>query len=386
MNGLRFLLVIATIAGMITGVVAVRAQEGDYPDCVSGPSLSDSGLSVGATGVVTATATVETRGFGAQVVETLAAGASFLVLAGPCGDWPGYWYVRTQSNNEGWISDWDVTVESEVEHRKCNFVPGGGDESRALVLIQGFTTHADNRFDYDEAWASVMANTSRIYGYFIYFSYSDTDPMVYEASDTYQGIWNHHVPILRDTLSGCRAELGEVSFDLIGHSMGGVVAMEYIKHDGLSGAQVGWVKHVITLDSPVNGSSLADAGEQLLLIVLMIEAYKTGTNVETMVAIMPDVVDSQSVRDMAAMHSDRENYVFANRRSAEVLASKGVSIWTIGNLEDAVVPPEDSVIDGYGIALSLGSLLPTDLGGLAGHSQVTSATEVMNEIKKEVAD
>lgn len=109
---LRFWLVAALTATFVVGFhQPISAQS----DCVNGPSLSNSGISVGSPGHTTVATALEEHGYAARVIETLSANTNFLVLAGPCGEWPGYWQIQTDSGSVGWVSDFDVTGNSVAD-------------------------------------------------------------------------------------------------------------------------------------------------------------------------------------------------------------------------------------------------------------------------------
>jgi pimeloyl-ACP methyl ester carboxylesterase len=260
------------------------------------------------------------------------------------------------------ITLWVFPIEVNAQGiRDCPSMLGNGNSDRVLVLIQGLSTSASGMEDQSNYWTTVVNQLWDIYDQIVFFSYNSSNPFAYTADDTYLGL-DHHVELLYQTLSGCRSNFGEVSFDLIGHSMGGVTAMEYIKQNGTTGYQGGWVKNVITLDSPVNGAS--QFGDYPFLDFPI------------------KFFHSQSSRDMAQMARVRETTIDINLRFAALLRDSGVVVWTLTNRDDAAILPEDAIISGFGFYYELGRdlLAPGRSSEFWGHNQILRSREVAEDI------
>ncbi|MBN1966027.1 MAG: alpha/beta hydrolase [Anaerolineae bacterium] len=262
----------------------------------------------------------------------------------------------------------------------CLTLTTGNNTGRVLILIQGIDSGAATN---DTAWGlsdqvAVWSNFLRLfeneeggpwgslldlYSDVVYFSYDRENPVRYTKADTYESVWLHHVPLLRDLLESCH-QLGKRNFDIIGHSMGGVVATEYIKLYGSTGSQAGWVKHIFTLDSPVNGSTLLATGYM------------------TYWPFTPEAFRSEAAQDMAQMHIDRETYYLQNMQALNSLRERGLSYWNLTNQDDAWVPVEDAILipenhPEYmptGFVLELGRI-PASPDALAqlGHNQILTS-------------
>ncbi|MDB5076795.1 MAG: hypothetical protein JWO42_2974 [Chloroflexi bacterium] len=78
-------------------------------------------------------------------------------------------------------------------------------------------------------------------------------PRSYDACDTLQSV-SHSAQVLRDMLVAYRARYPYSTFELVGHSLGGLVAMQAIGYHFLW-QQIGplGVDKLVTIDSPVNG-------------------------------------------------------------------------------------------------------------------------------------
>lgn len=217
---------------------------------------------------------------------------------------------------------------------------------RVLVLIQGFTSSAPNHQDMVEAWAAITTKLSSLYDYFLYFSYDRNDPTHYAIRDTVASIFDHHIPLLADTLASCMARGGR-SFDLIGHSMGGIVAWEYLKAYGLHSDQAGWVRNVITLDSPINGTSITAEGGLVSLLSEFAFSDPDCTQVGSGPVDRFSATQCPAAIEMQKMYEDREQLIALNSDLASQLHQNGIQVITMSNLTDLVVSTEDAIISGY---------------------------------------
>ena len=240
--------------------------------------------------------------------------------------------------------------------------PGKGDSGRVLVLLRGINTSATSCADQIDHWRFIVDDISDLYSGIVYFSYSSTDPAAYTDKDTHEGVWTHHRQLLYNLLAGCYDQ-GYREFDLIGHSLGGVVATEYLTVYGLTGPQAGWVKHVITLDSPVNGSSRAAARNF---------AYQE----------MYQEMGIQAMLDIADMYLNREHYERVKARLLDQLREAGVVYWNLTSVDDWVVPVEDAILTNASRTYHLGRALHRLEPSLnRGHAQVFYSTLVRQDIR-----
>ncbi|GAB4575355.1 MAG: hypothetical protein Kow0077_26450 [Anaerolineae bacterium] len=288
-------------------------------------------------------------------------------------DWahlPGLARLRQrQEQPDTSATDRDETEAPPRAHRFEEFppleypiVPASGDSGRILVLLRGINTEAASLEDQINHWRFLVEGVEDLYSGVVYFSYSATDPVCYTPIDTHKSVWHHHRKLLYNLLAFC-ADQGYRSFDLIGHSLGGVVATEYLIYFGLRGPQAGWVRHVITLDSPVNGSSRA--------------AFNDFTYRETFASL-----GIQAMLEIADLYLNREHYARVKQRILAELHEQGVSYWNLTSLDDWVVPVQDAILANnyrvYRLGRSLRSLEPSLNRG---HAQVFYSKEVRDDIR-----
>ncbi|MBK9713367.1 MAG: hypothetical protein IPO81_18985 [Kouleothrix sp.] len=236
-------------------------------------------------------------------------------------------------------------VQQQVE---CRVQPAGGKTGRTLVLIDGIASHYDSIDAMKRNWSKLTEKVAPIYSNFLYFSYNESDPERYTQVDTFKSLFGHHTNLLRDVLKQCHAE-GHESFDLVGYSLGGSVACEYISLYGIN-VHRGWVQHVITLDSPVNGVNFADTAFWGVWF--------------------QNRVTSEAARELAAMtYSDLtrdQNILIAQR-----LEKLGTEMWTLANDDDLAFPPRSTVIPVLSRTFKLGNIsFSLDIGTQVGHSQI----------------
>ena len=122
---------------------------------------------------------------------------------------------------------------------------GSSDPAKpVLILLQGWNTSAsigaNGQTSQIDAWRDLVSGLSDLYRGVVYFSY-DRNGEAYDAEDTYLSIFDHHRPLLRDLIQSC-VNAGYSSFDLMGHSLGGVVALQYVQLYGLN-QDPGRVRH-----------------------------------------------------------------------------------------------------------------------------------------------
>jgi pimeloyl-ACP methyl ester carboxylesterase len=221
---------------------------------------------------------------------------------------------------------------------------------RVLILIQGITSNAENHQIMEEQWQEITDKLKSEYSHIVYFSYDRSSPSRYWGTDTFKSIYDHHVPLLHNLIQSCILR-GAKSFDVIGHSMGGLVAWEYIKRYGLTGDQAGLVKNVITLDAPINGAS-QNKKDGLMSFFANIRfedeectkllSENEGSNQKIWFAsLCPAGLEMQSLYEF------RDSIIPENAETALKLKRKGINVITITNLLDNVVPVADATISGY---------------------------------------
>lgn len=248
----------------------------------------------------------------------------------------------------------------------CPVAPGHGEPGRALILIQGMFSRGTS----EHLWQHVTEELDDIYGGFIYYSYSGR-AHDYTVSDTLESIGDHDVPLLHALIGSCR-DVGWTSFDIAGHSKGGVVAVEYVKAFGLSGDQADLVRNVITLDAPVNGSELA-------WLVLHGPARSLpsplwSANLDMAVAVV----------ELAHMYDQRDDVIRRNEAAAQAMQESGRCLYTITNDQDVAISRADAIIEGFGRSYDLGIELRGDTGRRLGHHRtldLPNETTEMDDVR-----
>lgn len=269
---------------------------------------------------------------------------------------------------------------------RCRVYPGGSsDRSKpVLILLQGWNTSAtiksNGQTSQVDNWRDLVSGLSDLYRGVVYFSY-DRYSESYTPEDTYRSILTHHRQLLNDLIESC-VQQGYSSFDLIGHSLGGVVALEYAKFHGFDHTPAR-VRHVVALDSPVNG------GEQI---------YKLGYLPSSLDDVVVNVLtrlfgrivlstqpgDQTSFAEIAAMHTS-PNTVLQNQQLIIPLLRRGIRVSTFTNDEDLAVLISDAMISGaFGRSFPLGySLVRLD----PGHGRildVRSYPDVLAALRREL--
>lgn len=241
--------------------------------------------------------------------------------------------------------------------------PAQGASDRLLVLLRGINTAAQSSTEQAEHWAYLVDGIRDLYGGIAYFSYNAASAEQYAVADTHKGIWDHHRKLLYNLLASAYDQ-GYRRFDLIGHSLGGVVATEYLVYYGQTGAQRDWVRHVITLDSPVNGSSrVADRNF----------AYRDQ---------FADM-GIQAALDIADMYMNRTHYEKVKTRILDDLRAQGIAYWNLSSVDDWVVPVEDAILANsyrtYHLGRARRSLEPSQNRG---HAQIFQSATVRHDIRR----
>lgn len=181
---------------------------------------------------------------------------------------------------------------------ECIKRPGKGNTGRFLVLIRGWRSSGSGYDSLRAQWEPLISEIEDLYSGIVIFSYNRSTPEEYTDIDSRRSIFTHHVSLLRDLLVSCDIEYDVSSYDLVGHSMGGVVALEYIKAYGTLTGTRGRVKHVIPLHSPVHGVS------ELVLA----KSFGIPTS-------------DPAAQDMLSIYRSRATYQKANANAVRILGS-----------------------------------------------------------------
>jgi pimeloyl-ACP methyl ester carboxylesterase len=234
---------------------------------------------------------------------------------------------------------------------------------RLLILLQGLGSNTDldpssNRLSglsgiqkSVKNWEEVITGGTSgqpgigsLYGGILYFSYSPTDSINYHKEDSWKEI-RDNVQILHDTIELCHSQ-GWESFDLVGHSMGGVVASEYGSLFALNSEQGNWVKHIVPLDSPVNGSLWSrclNAGGGACLLI---------PNYVTYIPLIPEAFKgTPAAIDIGGMALDQKRTENLNLATAKYLFNKhGILYRSLKNNDSLLIRNSDA---GVGLIMTL---------------------------------
>lgn len=239
---------------------------------------------------------------------------------------------------------------------------------RVVILLAGYNTSSA---DVPGTFRDIVGTLSRTAGYAappIDFSYRY--PARYTAGDTYNALPSQAVQSLRRTIAARFAACSEAQFDLIGHSLGGVVALRYLSLYG-STPQGRHVRHVITLDSPVNGTSHA----RLVMAAAVLGQTR--------------LVGSPTGLYLAAQGRNsgtRASNIALVRRLAPT-----TTVTTLASADDWIVPPGDAEIPGAYEEFHSGRNLAACARGIQyapsclGHDRVLHDSRVLTEIRSLLA-
>jgi pimeloyl-ACP methyl ester carboxylesterase len=235
-----------------------------------------------------------------------------------------------------------------------------------LILLQGLSSESSDApayfGDIEAAVRGQVPYTGRVY-----FSYNPDNPQSYTVQDSMQAV-SRSVEALHRTVTRLISQCDGVTIDLIGHSMGGVVALRYLSMYGPNTSEGGHIRHLITLDSPLDG----------------ISPDEVSTFVQTAVLLGIDLSSLQSsdaVRDLIAAYND-PGTPQRNASLARALSSN-VVIGTFGSDDDLIVPYAGSIIPGYQSEWALGTisnLCPTYADACVGHNQILHDPGVLAQI------
>jgi hypothetical protein len=226
-------------------------------------------------------------------------------------------------------------------------------------------------------WAGFVPSVSQYYRRIVYFSYS-INPIVYTKDNTYESIWGSQIEKVYKLIDACKNDYGLQTFDIVGHSMGGVVLSEYMKKYALSGPQAGLVRHAITLDSPVNGA--------LVINLLMNDSTRfiADWQLPILTALWGKIDRSiVSAREMADMYEVRKDvYLPQNESMVRSLFERGIVFRTYSNCDDFAILEADAKIE------TAGFCFPLERSGvnpnyISGHDQIKDLN-IHPEVRAEI--
>jgi hypothetical protein len=240
---------------------------------------------------------------------------------------------------------------------------GAGCQRSRLVLLQGLATDSTSSQPY---FADIVNAVGGNYSGVTYFSYNANDPQNYSEQDSLQSdaksVEVLHAAIMRE-IANCSG----VTLDLIGHSNGGVVALEYLAKYGTT-PEASHIRHLVTLDSPLNGLSSS------FLNSLVQEAALFGVDLSYL-------QNAPAIRDLIALYND-SGTPQRNINLAKSLAGK-IGILTMGSDNDLVVPYQSASIPGFSSEWSLpttSSYCPTYIDACVGHNEILHDSGVIAKI------
>lgn len=186
-----------------------------------------------------------------------------------------------------------------------------------------------------------------------YLSYAP-DGGPYGPEDTWRGVEAAARRLEADLRAAWAAEPGR-AVDLVGHSMGGVVAMHYLlhHHDPLDPG-LPPIGHVVTVASPLEGADLARAlvdaaADPVGRLVLETVGRLVGDHDPTSQAISDLAVGSQLSRNLQRAWAEA-----AGAPHTSPLAT-GTRVLTLGGQFDVIVPEHRSDLDGAAHAVLPGT-------------------------------
>lgn len=155
----------------------------------------------------------------------------------------------------------------------------------------------------------------------LYYSYHVAQPKTYTVGDTHQSV-ARSVDALEAQLRAARAHDAKATFDLVGHSLGGVVAASWAVTNGREYGYNGsgllrYVRSIVTFDSPLRGISSRYLNSFVTRLLGGTVAYSLQPDSETIkeITFFPDAW----WRSTGHLH-------------------------TIANSADAIVPPPEALL------------------------------------------
>ena len=159
-------------------------------------------------------------------------------------------------------------------------------------------------------------------------------PQSYGRCDTAQAI-SQSSQALRDMLLAFRARYPYTSFELFGHSLGGLVAMQTIGDPAFwQQTGPGAVDKLVTVDSPINGLAKTDA------LSWMVDAFANVWDLRTCSGQRFGLDLAEGISNLADRAPERQHGWAVTARAG------GASILNIANRYDVPVPDSSALLDG----------------------------------------
>jgi len=236
---------------------------------------------------------------------------------------------------------------------------------RVLLLLQGIETEYSS---WTETFGDIINAAGPRYNKVLPFSYNLQDRNNYTKKNTHQHL-SHSVSALRQTINEEIQRCPGVSIDLLGHSLGGLIALNYTGTEE-QGPALRHIKHLVTLDSPVNGSS-----KETIRVMADKVSY--------------DLAESDVAQVLVQLN--QEIVLNRNIALAERLKEK-VVIRTLSSVDDVMVPTLDAMIPGFEVFFNLGVTTGVKCASsaywatCAGHEQILHAQSAIRTIKEALAE
>lgn len=254
-------------------------------------------------------------------------------------------------------------------------------QERIVVFLQGLAT----RFaDSPQTFNDIEAAVGDYYQKKIHFNYRLGNDRPYDEVDTYQS-FPRSVSALTQTITQELERCHEAIFDLIGHSLGGAIAITLLGNQEYTplGSRI---KRVITLDSPVNGSSQETVIQWLKFLDKVLERewgiFGAGR-------LINDRFGSDVVDQLTHSFEHGRGEVIAGVVSR---VEGRTAIHTLTSADDYIMPIKDAIVEGVEKIWSLGNFTPFDwddiqcrsdeqLGACLGHTQILHDPQVLSYLR-----
>jgi Alpha/beta hydrolase of unknown function (DUF915) len=264
-----------------------------------------------------------------------------------------------RNGSSGIWSAWNGTCVSSG----AGVTASNGSACSRLILLQGLATDSTYGPPY---FADIVSAVGGNYSGITYFSYNPNNPQNYSEQDSLQSD-AMSVEVLHAAVMRGIAACSNVTLDLIGHSNGGVVALQYLAKYGMS-PEASHIRHVITLDSAVNGLSFD------FLNTLVLTAGLFGYDLSYL-------LNAPATQDTIALYND-SGTPQSNINLAKSLTGH-IAILTMGSDNDLLVPFQAASIPGFSSEWSLpatSSYCPTYIDACVGHNEILHDPGVITKI------